>query len=458
MYCRKRIFIRRFYILMLTFGLLGIASHIIAQNNTRRLAILIDIKGGIGPATADFFHRSLKQATEKKAQVIILQLDTPGGLATAMRDIIKDILASPIPVIGYVAPSGAHAASAGTYILYATHIAAMAPGTNLGAATPIAIGTPGGSSPEKGNEKKEGAKKAPAQKTAAEKKAISDARAYIRSLAQLRGRNVEWAESAVVEAESLSAEEAYKIKVINIIASNIPNLLEQANGMKISVRGETQTVNTANLEIEKVEPDWRTRFLSVITDPSVAYILLMIGFYGIFFEFINPGFIVPGVVGAISLLLALYAFQLLPINYAGLALILLGLAFIVAEAFMPSFGMLGIGGGVAFVIGSIMLMRTDAIGFGIPMYLIIAIAIVTIAFFLLVLSMAFRSRGRPIVSGREAVIGKRGVVNVSDKRMWVRIEGERWQCKSDVPLQDGDEVVVERLEGLFCVVKPVEKK
>jgi len=434
-------------------GLFGIVHFAFAQNNSTpansKMAILLEIKGGIGPATQDFISRGIKKAATQKASVIILRIDTPGGLSKSMRAIIKDILSSQVPVISYVAPSGARAASAGTYILYASHVAAMAPGTNLGAATPVAIGTPGGKPGEKGKEKQ--AKKP----SASEKKAINDARAYIRSLAQLRGRNVRWAEKAVTEAASLSAKEAAKMKVINFVATNIPDLLKKANGMKVSVQGKPIVLQTANLSVQQIQPDWRTKFLAVITDPSVAYILLMIGFYGIFFEFLNPGFIVPGVVGAIALLIALYSFALLPINYVGLGLIVLGIAFIVVEAFVPSFGALGIGGVISFVIGSIMLLKTEAIGYSIPMYLIIVIAIVTAAFFLLVLNMALRSRRRPVVSGREAVVGQRGKIIVGDQRMWVRIEGERWQCRSDAPLGEGQEVVVKSVDGLVLVVEPV---
>ncbi len=454
---RQRYFIKIFFSLIFLTGLWSIAHWVLAQNNATatnsKTAILLDIKGGIGPATQDFISRGIKKAADLNASAIILRIDTPGGLSKSMRYIIKDILSSPVPVISYVAPSGARAASAGTYILYASHVAAMAPGTNLGAATPVAIGTPGGKSDDKDKEKQ--ASKKP---SASEKKALNDARAYIRSLAQLRGRNVKWAEKAVVEAESLSAKEALKLNVINFIAIDIPDLLKKANGMKVDIQGKSSVVQTEGVAVQQIQPDWRTKFLAVITDPSVAYILLMIGFYGIFFEFMNPGFVVPGVVGAIALLLALYSFALLPINYVGLGLIILGIAFIVAEAFVPSFGALGIGGVISFVIGSIMLLKTKMIGYIIPMYLIIIIAIVTVVFFLLVLSMALRSRRRPVVSGREAVVGQRGKILISDERIWVRIEGERWQCRSHVSLKEGQEVVVKSVEGLILVVEPVSTK
>lgn len=419
----KPLFIRWLSSFVLTIGLLSLSLHIFAeQPSTHKIAILIELKGGIRPATECFFTRSLKKATERQAaQVMILQLDTPGGLAILMRGIIKGILASPpVPVIAYVTPRGAHvaASSAGTCTLYATHIAAMVPGTNLGAATPIAIGTPEDRSAEQ--EKKD--KKEAHQKSAAELKTISDVIDWPISagLAQQRDRNVAWAEKeAVIEPESLSAEEALKINVINnnIVASDISSLLEQSNGMKVNVQGMVKKVNTKNLKIEKMNLIGIFDSWALSLEPSVAYI------------------------------------------YAGLTFILLGLAFIIAEVFLPSFGMLGIGGAVTLLMGSILLMKTGGMGFGISMYLIaIIIATVTLAFFLFVLNLAFRAHRRPIVSGREAVMGKRGVVSASDDRLWVRIDGERWRCKSNVLVKDGDEVVVERLEGLICIVKHVGEK
>ena len=440
---------RWFYVIIILTGCWSTIQSIYAETTSSQTAILLDIQGGIGPGTQDFIQSGLKTAAKQQAQVIILQMDTPGGLSTSMRGIIKEILASPIPVIGYVAPSGARAASAGTYILYACQVAAMAPGTNLGAATPVSIGggTPGGS------KEKEHAKKS----SASDQKALNDARAYIRGLAQLRGRNEKWAEQAVTQAASLSAKEALQLNVINFIATDISEVLEKANGMKVSVLGKTVTLQTTHVTVKHILPNWRSKFLAVITDPSVAYILLMIGFYGLFFEFANPGFIVPGVVGGIALLLALYAFQLLPINYAGLALILLGIAFVIAEAFMPSFGALGIGGVISFVVGSLLLIKTDVHAFTIPLYLILIVSIVSAAFFLLVLNMALRSRRRPVVSGAEWVIGQRGTVTMSHDIIWVRIRGERWQCRSEVSLQEGQEVVVIAIQGLTLLVEPVEK-
>ncbi len=438
------------YVLLISVALFSLSVHwAYAETASKGEAFLLDIDGAIGPATQDFIQRGIEKAERGNASVIILRLDTPGGLSSSMRGIIKAILSSSVPVIAYVAPSGARAASAGTYILYASHVAAMAPGTNLGAATPVSMGSPEKPTDQESHKTKQ---------TPSELKALNDAKAYIRSLAQLHGRNVQWAEKAVTVASSLSAEEALKINVINYIANDIPALLKKANGMKVNVMDRPVTLNTDPLTIKQIQPDWRTKFLTVITNPSVAYILMMIGIYGIFFEFASPGLMAPGVIGAIAILIALYAFQLLPINYTGLALILLGVAFIVAEAFLPSFGVLGIGGVVSFLIGSIFLMKTEAIAYRLPIYLIVIITFVTVVFFLLVINLAWRSHRRPVVSGREALIGKHGIVYQRDKRVWIHINGERWQCKSEAALENGDEVVVVDLEGLICIVKPIERK
>lgn len=412
------------------------------------------VDGAIGPASADYVVRGLARGQELGAQLVVLNMDTPGGLDTSMRAIIKAILASPVPVATYVAPSGARAASAGTYILYASHIAAMAPGTNLGAATPVAIGMPGAPSGKPTDEEKkpeeEGKQEAPADAMSA--KQINDASAYIRGLAQLRGRNVEWAEQAVRQASSLSAEEALKLKVVDYLASDLAELLRQLDGKVFAAANMDVRLQTVGAPLISLEPDWRTRLLAVITNPSVALILMMIGVYGLIFEFSNPGSGVGGVLGGISLILGLYALQLLPVNYAGAALILLGIAFMAAEAFLPSFGILGIGGVVAFVFGALILIDTDVPGFGIPLALIIGLALSSALLIVLIVGMALRARGRLQVSGDQPLLGSRAAilaVQADDPcGGWVLLQGERWQVQSDTPLAPGQQVQVRARKGV----------
>jgi membrane-bound serine protease (ClpP class) len=361
-----------------------------------------------------------------------------------------------------VAPNGARAASAGTYILYASHIAAMAPATNLGAATPIQIGAPPEpSAPRKpgGDEKDDKSKqseKGEAEHDTLTRKQINDAAAYIRGLAQLRGRNPEWAEKAVREAVSLSAQEARDIKVIDLIAADVPDLIRQLDGHKVKVLAQEKTLHTAGAIVINVEPDWRSRLLAVITDPSIALILMMIGIYGLFFEFYNPGFVMPGVVGAICLLLGLFALQLLPVNYAGLGLIFLGITFMVAEAFLPSYGALGVGGIVAFALGAVMLIDTEVPGFGIPWTVIASLALGSALFVLFVGGMALRARQRPIVTGREQLIGSVGeIVEADGSRGWARVLGESWQVKGSETLRPGERVIVKNRTGLVLEVMPL---
>ena len=414
--------------------------------------VRLQVDGVIGPASADYLVRGLAKAVDEGAQLVLIEIDTPGGLDSSMRAIIKAILASPIPVASYVAPGGARAASAGTYILYASHIAAMAPATNLGAATPVAIGIGGprpGAKPDPEAEK-------PKEKDAMSAKAVEDATAYIRSLAQLRGRNVDFAVRAVTEAASLSSAEALKQKVIDLVAVDLQELLSKLDGREVSVLTGTAKLATAGAAVVRVQPDWRTNLLAVLTNPQVALVLMLIGIYGLFFEFTTPGFGVPGVAGSIAMLLALYAFHLLPVNWAGVLLLLVGSALMLAEAFVPSFGALGVGGIVAFVFGGLLLMDTEVPGFGIPLALIIGLALASGALLLATGTFAARSIRRPVVSGREAMIGQAGTVigPTDDGQWWITVLGERWHARSTTALKPGERVRVDRIDGLTLDVSP----
>lgn len=422
---------------------------------------VLPITGAIGPATEVFVERGLARAEKDGAQLVVLEMDTPGGLDTSMREIIKQILSSRVPVATFVAPSGARAASAGTYILYASHIAAMAPGTNLGAATPVAIGL-GGSAPEKdgkADKAEKGEKSAPAGEGGAmERKQVHDAAAYIRGLAQLRGRNAEWGERAVREAVSLSADEALKQNVIDLTARDVPELLAKLDGRKVMTAAGEQVLATKGVAATTIEPDWKSRFLAVIANPSVALILMLIGIYGLFFEFSNPGFVLPGVAGAIALLLGLFALHMLPVNYAGLALILLGLAFMIAEVFIGTFGVLGVGGIIAFVIGAVMLIDTDVPAFGISYTLIGGLALLSAAFIFFVSGAALKARRRPVVSGSEELVGSAGLVlDDLTGEGWARVHSEQWRVRSAVPLKRGQSVRVTGRDGLVLTVAPLEE-
>lgn len=437
------------------------AAQVESETSPSRTAVMIEIRDAIGPATSDFFTRSLKRAEEQQAAAFIVQLDTPGGLDSAMRDMIQAVLASRIPVVLYVGPSGARAASAGTYLLYASHVAAMAPATNLGAATPIQIG--GSPAPERDtpanseSDKQEDAERdrAPVPGTAAERKAVNDAVAYIRGLAELRDRNADWAETAVRSGASISASVALKENVIDVIAEDLDALLQQIDGRNVKLASGDVKLSTAGVQIERIEIDWRTRLLSMLTNPNVAYLLMLMGVYGLLLEGYNPGAILPGVVGGISLILALYAFQVLSVNYAGLALMALGIALIVGEAFAPSFGVLGIGGVVAFVFGSIILLDNDVPGFQIATSLIGGIATAGGVIMLLTVGYFTRSRRQPVATGREQLLREQPVALADfTGEGRVRIHGEIWNAISTSKVSAGERLRVVRVDGLTLHVEP----
>jgi len=404
---------------------------------------LLTIDGAIGPAAASYLDGALAEAQRRRAAFVLLELDTPGGLVTSTRDMVQAILGSPVPVVVYVAPQGAHAASAGTFLVYAAHIAAMAPGTNLGAATPVGL-MPGGGETN--------ATAAPMRK------ALNDTKAYIKSLAELRERNASWGERAVVEAESLSARDALRMGVVDIVAEDREDLLRQLDGRAVVADGHRVTLRTAEVQFVAYEADWKTRFLAVITDPNIALVLLMLALYGIFFELLNPGGVFPGVVGVIAGILALYALNLLPFNYAGLLLILLGVAFMVAEMFVSGFGVLGIGGAAAFAFGALLLFDADTLGTDISLPLVIAVTAVTLLFFMLVVRMLLRSRAHPVVSGIEEMIGAEAeVLEATRGGYWVRCHGERWYAESERPLAPGTRAAVASVSGLTLQIKPLKE-
>lgn len=452
----------------------GLCLIVPRGETAERSAILLEVKGAITPASADYVLRGLAAAKERGAALVVLRLDTPGGLDSSMRDIIQGILAADMPVATYVTPRGARAASAGTYILYASHIAAMAPATTLGAATPIQIGgVPDPfSEPEKPPEAT--ADKEPAKaggtgdKAAGDEKrtpvpisdamsakAINDAAAYIRGLATMRGRNADWAERAVREAASLSSDEALAQHVIDIVAGDVADLLNQIDGRTVAVAGGSLTIRSKNLSLEPIDPDWRTQILAILTDPNVAIILMMIGVYGMIFEFMNPGAILPGVIGAIALLLALYALNVLPVNFAGLGLILVGIVLMVAETFVVSHGILAIGGAVAFLIGATILFDSDVPGLELSWPVIVFVVGLGSLLFSAVLLVALRSRRRRVVSGREEMIGSAGrVVTWAEGRGRVFVHGEQWLAESVQPLAPGQAVRVVALRDLTVTVEP----
>jgi membrane-bound serine protease (ClpP class) len=441
--------------LVAAIGIVAFLSFLLpgSAEENRRLALTVTIDGAIGPASASYVREALVKAAERHAEIVILRMNTPGGLNSSMREIIADVLGSSVPVVGYVAPAGAHAASAGTYILYATHIAAMAPGTNIGAATPVQIG---GSLPglPSGTPDKDSKDKKDEPKDAMTAKATNDAVAFIRSLAELRGRNADWAEKAVREAATLSANGALQAHAIDLVARDAAELLGQIDGRVVEVAGgATQRLATQNAVIEAADPGWTSRFLAVITDPNVSFILLMVGIYGLIFEFMSPGAVAPGVVGTICLLLGLYALNLLPINYAGLGLMLVGIALLVIEAFSPTV-VIGLGGVVAFVLGAIMLVRVEAPGYRLSWSVIAVVAAMFTGFILVVLGALRRARRGPLRAGAQAMLGLAAeVLDWNENEGHVFTHGERWQARGADSFKPGERVEVANVVDLTLVVR-----
>ncbi len=460
-----------FGMLLAVIGLLYFSTSVSAQSNSNQSTpsvVVLSIDGAIGPATRDYIIDGIEQAEQQRAALVLIQMDTPGGLSASMRDMIKKILNSEVPIATWVGPSGSRAASAGTYLLYASHIAAMAPATNLGAATPVPIGgqkppTPAGKTYEELKEAtkdKEEKDDAEVTEQASGNKALEDSVAYIRALAEQKGRNADWAEQAVRHAATLTADQALAKNVIDYVAGNEQDLLNQINGQTIALANSEVTLALDRASLETIEPSIKNKILATITNPSLAYILLLIGVYGLILEGYNPGALVPGVIGGICLLVALYAFQILPVNFAGLALIFLGFALIAVEFFVPSFGILGIGGIVSLTFGSVILMDTDVPGFGIPMSLIISIALTAGVLFAGIMYYLAGSFKKPVVSGSESLVGQTGKVvsNHDEHGLRVHLDGENWRAEATTKhhYDIGDTVLVERIDGLTLYVKHLE--
>jgi membrane-bound serine protease (ClpP class) len=430
-----------------------------------RTAQILHIDGAIGPATASFVRSGIETAHTRNAELVILMIDTPGGLVDSMRTIIRAILSSPIPVVVFVSPSGARAASAGTYILYASHIAAMAPGTNLGAATPVQIGGSsshfsqktmgqGENTSGKGEENNQKTPSREETSDAMEKKIVNDSVAYIRSLAQLRGRNADWAEQSVREGASLPVDEALKLNVIDLVANDVNDLLRKIDGREITIENRQIILNTADLNVQTIEPNWRIKMLYVITNPNIAFILMLVGIYGIIFEFSSPGSIGPGIIGVICLLFGLYALNVLPVNYVGLGLLIFGLALMTAEAFVPSFGILGISGFISFVLAATLLFDSDVPGFHISLPVILVTAITSGGLLIFLLAYVWKTHRLPVITGSQGLIGKEGrVVAWSGGSGYVQIGGERWKAHGDENLKPDDRVEVKERIGLEVRVK-----
>ncbi|MBI2882186.1 MAG: nodulation protein NfeD [Candidatus Tectomicrobia bacterium] len=394
-----------------------------------RAVLVLNVDGVINPASAEYIVKGIAEGKERQAELIVLRLDTPGGLDTSMRAIIKEMMASPVPVAVYVAPGGARAASAGTFITLAAHVAAMAPGTNLGAASPVAVS--GG------------------MDETMKKKVTNDAAAYIRSLADKRGRNADWAEDAVRKGVSIGESVALEKRVIDLVAADLRALLLALDGRSISTEYGEKRLRTRGAEVVEYQMGVRQRLLDVLSNPNLAYLLMMLGFYGILFELTNPGAIFPGVVGAICLIVGFYALQVLPINYAGLALILLGIILFLLEIKVVSYGALSIGGAISLVLGSVMLVDTPAPFLRISYYVIIPTVVLTGLFFFFLIGLGLKAQRGQFVSGREGLVNAIGVARGNlDPEGKVFIHGELWNARSKEPIAAGEKVRVLAVDGL----------
>jgi len=443
--------------------ILGFWCTSFASTDSNNTALEVRLAGAVSPASQDLIVKTIERANLEQARLVLLELDTPGGLDHSMRTIIEAILASDVPVVTYVTPAGARAASAGTYILYASHIAAMAPTTHLGAATPVQMGAldQNKTATNEADSNEADSKDKPTNSSRMEKKMTNDAAAYIRGLAELRGRNADWAEQAVREAVSLTAREALAENVIDIVASDKQDLLQQVAGRTVETSGGKVTLsNLEQLEWETIEPNWRYEVLSIITHPNVAYLLMLAGIYGLFFELANPGAIFPGVLGSVCLLIAMYALQVLPVSYAGLGLLILGLAFLAGEALIASGGIMGLGGLIAFVIGSVLLFDDEGLAVSLP--LIATIALVA-GLGLLWIALRFNQlRQRKVVTGESFMIGRLGRTEPDfDQNAYIMLDGERWRAQAAQgapPLESNQMVRVVAVKGLCLTVEPAEEK
>lgn len=425
-----------------------------------RFVAELSINGPIGPAAAEYFDDAATRAEKAGADAIILRLDTPGGLSESTRHIISTILAAPVPVLCYVAPEGARAASAGTYILYACQVSAMAPATHLGAATPVSLrgGTPMPSSKSADSKAKPGVAPATAKPAAGAEanKILNDAVAYVRSLAQLRGRNADWAEQAVRGAATLTAGEAVKTGVVDFIATDPGDLLGQSSGRQVRVDGRTVVLALAGQPVRAYSANWRSQFLSIITTPTIAYVLLLAGLFGLVIEAFHPGALLPGIAGVICLLIGMYALQMLPVNYAGLALMTLGVALLIAELVSPSIGVVGVGGVIAFVLGSVMLMNTNVPGYNVNLGVIAGIAFAAIAVLATIVWLVMRAR-RSVEINIAHMVGSLGHMlgSTSDEgEGWAMVDGERWKVLAGTPIPADARVRVVRRDGLVLWVIP----